>query len=89
MIYISGKPDLSMNTTQDDTGNSAPRDGAEQSLRPQSSLGMFQGVFFGTFMSIFIVGNALSGAILGSERTSPPRHRVIELFVVYVFSLRF
>lgn len=49
----------------------------------RNTLGMFQGIFFGAFMTTHISGNALSGIILGSKQMNPPHQRVIELFLVY------
>lgn len=47
------------------------------------SVGLFQGIFFGIFMSTFITGDALTGSILGPGK-NPPQERINDLF--YVFS---
>jgi hypothetical protein len=35
------------------------------------------------FMTSHIIGNSISGAILGDQTATPPHDRVVRLFVVY------
>ena len=49
----------------------------------RNTLGLFQGIFFMCFMSSHIIGNTISGAILGDQKANPPHARVVRLFVVY------
>eukprot|EP00038_Savillea_parva_P011854 m.200574 g.200574 ORF g.200574 m.200574 type:complete len:585 (+) comp21102_c0_seq1:56-1810(+) len=74
---------LSQEQRDDDEGGADRHNHTTTVTKARNTLGMFQGVFFGVFMSTHISGNALSGIILGSKQKHPPHQRVVDLFLVY------